>query len=77
MIVFKKTSEKGSKIYYDFSTIGLSGNIVIDKESLVVDFVKTEGKYKDDAREKEKLLYIATKNLKEKKYPEKYTYAFC
>lgn len=77
MIVFKKTSEKDSKIYYDFSTVGLSGNIVIDKESLEVVFIKIEGRYKDDAKEKERLLYIASKNLKEKKYPERYTYAFC
>lgn len=77
MIEFKKTLEKGSKIYYKFSTAGLRGILVIDKESLLSEYDKLEGFNSNNSKEKERLLYIASKNLSEKNFPEKYTYAFC
>lgn len=77
MIKFKRTSEKGSKIYYKFSTAGLRGIVIVDKETLSAEYDKAEGFNSDNSNEKERILYIASKNLSENNFPETYTYAFC
>lgn len=75
MIVFKLTSKDDSKNYYSFSAVGLSGIIVIDRNTSKTNFAKIDGCLKDDEKEKAMLLYIAQKKIKAMNFPEQCVYA--
>ena len=75
MIEFKLKSTDGSKIYYNFSGVGLYGILVINKETSDISFVEVNGRYKNDEKEKAKLLYIAQKKIKSMNFPETCVYA--
>lgn len=75
MIIFKLKSTDNSKHYYSFSGAGLYGIIVIDKETSEIAFVEINGHYKNDEREKNILLYVAQKKIKEMNFPESCVYA--
>lgn len=53
MITFKLTSKNGSKNYYSFSTMGLSGSLIIDSVSFEIEFVELSGFLKDNEKEKD------------------------
>ena len=75
MIEFKLKSTDGSKIYYNFSGVGLYGIVVIDKETSEIAFVEVNGHYKNNEKEKAMLLYIAQKKIKSMNFPETCVYA--
>lgn len=75
MIVFKLTSKNDSKNYYSFFGVGLDGIIVIDTNSSEISFVEVNGHYKNDEKEKEKLLYIAKKKITSMDFPDRCMYA--
>lgn len=75
MITFKLTSKNGSKNYYSFSTMGLSGSLIIDSVSFEIEFVELSGFLKDNEKEKDKFLYLAKKTLQDKHFPSYFVFA--
>lgn len=76
MIKFLKISKKGSKYFYNFECLGISGILSIDENTNAINIVSSDGLLKNNEKSKKELLYIASKLIDEK-FPQSFLYAYC
>lgn len=74
MIRFKRLSKNSLKIIYSFLWLSIEeGTIEIDTNTTKCTLLTSPDWMNE--RDKEKILYISSKHLKEYNYPQAYTYA--